>query len=1528
MKTQVANPTLADVLDQHTVNGSLWHREDDRIRCVACGHRCLIGEGKRGICKVRYNEAGELRVPFGYVAGLQCDPVEKKPFFHVHPGSDALTFGMMGCDLHCSYCFTGDTVVITDRGPMSLADVFALASRVTRTADAEVAFPELRAIAASGTLRKIRGVFKHAYHGKLTVIQPYYLPELRCTPDHRVYATMDPRRPPQPTPAGELTAKHYLAIPRAYAFSTTSSVNVEQELSELEVTYRVPWELSAETRQIIAEATAAGKTSREIGAALGKHPLYIRHVRSKIRRGRAVDTRSSGPIVEGDRIRFPNEHRPGTQTVLPLDVDLARLLGVFCAEGCVTRCKNRPNSFTLNFSFAHGETHLANEVAALLQRCFGVRVNRVRRDTTLGVSVSKASVALLFKQLAGSRATRKRVPQAVFEAPREIIAAFLDAYWRGDGHCYPNGKTGITTVSRELAYGIAWLVLKLGEAPSVYDAAMPPAGTIQGRAVNRAPHQYSVVWYPGTDVKRKIVETDEFHLVPIRDVSFNDCAGDVFNMEVEEEHNYLAGFFLVCNCQNWVTSQALRDSAAVAPIRELTREQLVGVAQRERARLVVSSYNEPLITAEWAVAVFERAKAAGLDCAFVSNGNATPEVLDYLKPWIVAYKVDLKSFDDQHYRSLGGTLGNITETIRMIHDRGIWLEVVTLIIPGFNDREDELREMARFLASIDRNIPWHVTAFHKDYRMTDPDATPPRTLMRAAEIGTEEGLRFIYAGNLPGQVGPWENTRCPSCQEVVIERYGYLIRAYRLTADGCCPRCRTPLPGIWPGNRDAVRTGNDRAAYMQRLPRAVSVSARPMQSLPLVEGGDQRDFSGGTPAMATAALAATTRAPGRPQRPEMTADQKQCLIDTARALVRDLTRGQPAEFADPSLAGLGETLVAGAFVSLKRGKHLRSCCGMLGQPVPLRTALQNAAERTVWEDVRFPPVSPTEVDHLHMEVWVLHSPEPVRAAGAARADAITIGKHGIQVIRGTQHGLFLPSVALDNAWDSKRFLDQVCIKAGLHPTAWQDEGTALFVFEGEVLHARIAEDAAVCGIADRRPALCTLEDLRTYVNFCCDNIGAVLSGATPSHYVVGAPDGSVNGVILALRYPTPAGSETTHLCQISLRPGLPLQATLFQLCQNAAQVLAAQRLGESLATVQVGLSILHDPVLHGTVADADLAGVDPRHRALLVMERNKSAVVFDPSRAPADLLAEAATAARVHHPAGAAVFSLDALARHPFTASTAPRPVAGPATRPAAAAGTFYPADAAQLGRMVDSLLEGERKAEPWPAAMVPHAGLIYSGRLAANVLKRIRIPRTVIVLGPKHTPFGMDWAVAPHETWTFPGGQLASDLELAHALARAIPGLELDAAAHQREHGVEVELPLLAGLAPATRVVGIAIGTGDLAACRRFAAGLAGVVRQCDEQPLLLVSSDMNHYATDAENRRLDAMALAALDGLDPAAVYETVTDNHISMCGVLPAVIVLEALRLLGGGKMAERVGYATSADVSGDTSRVVGYAGMLFG
>jgi pyruvate formate lyase activating enzyme len=250
-------------------------------------------------------------------------------------------------------------------------------------------------------------------------------------------------------------------------------------------------------------------------------------------------------------------------------------------------------------------------------------------------------------------------------------------------------------------------------------------------------------------------------------------------------------------CQNWVTSQVLRDPDAVSDPLQASPEALVQDALHQGARVMVSTYNEPLITAEWAAEIFKQARAAGLISGFVSNGNGTPQVLEYIRPWVDLYKVDLKSFDDQHYHQLGGRIGPILDTIRALHGMGVWLEIVTLLIPGFNDSADELKKMTAFLAGVSPDIPWHVTAFHKDYKMDDPENTRPEDLMRAAEIGKNAGLRYIYAGNLPGRVGDLENTRCHRCSEMLIRRHGYLVQEYRITSDGQCPACQTAIPGRW-----------------------------------------------------------------------------------------------------------------------------------------------------------------------------------------------------------------------------------------------------------------------------------------------------------------------------------------------------------------------------------------------------------------------------------------------------------------------------------------------------------------------------------------------------------------------------------------------------------------------------------------------------------------------------------------------------------------------------------------------------------
>jgi pyruvate formate lyase activating enzyme len=252
-------------------------------------------------------------------------------------------------------------------------------------------------------------------------------------------------------------------------------------------------------------------------------------------------------------------------------------------------------------------------------------------------------------------------------------------------------------------------------------------------------------------------------------------------------------------CQNWVTSQAIRDPAAVAGVERIAPGDLVAQARARGASVVASTYNEPLITSEWAAAVFREARAAGLLCAYISNGNGTEEALDYLHEHLSFYKVDLKSFRDRNYRALGGRLQPVLDTIARLVRRRIWVEVVTLIVPGWNDSDEELRDIARFLAGVSPDIPWHLTAFHKDYKMTDPDDTQPSTLQRAAAIGRDAGLRFVYAGNLPGMVGDLENTRCPGCGALLVGRSGYRILSYRVTGAGACPDCGRPVPGAWRG---------------------------------------------------------------------------------------------------------------------------------------------------------------------------------------------------------------------------------------------------------------------------------------------------------------------------------------------------------------------------------------------------------------------------------------------------------------------------------------------------------------------------------------------------------------------------------------------------------------------------------------------------------------------------------------------------------------------------------------------------------
>jgi pyruvate formate lyase activating enzyme len=299
----------------------------------------------------------------------------------------------------------------------------------------------------------------------------------------------------------------------------------------------------------------------------------------------------------------------------------------------------------------------------------------------------------------------------------------------------------------------------------------------------RAGDAFSVPWgYTAGVAVDPIEKKPFFHLLPgSRALSFG-----------------MLGCDLHCAyCQNWLTSQALRDPQASEAVHRVAPEELVAAALEHRCVVITSTYNEPLITAEWAHDVFELARKAGIATTFVSNGHATPEVLDYLAPVIDAYKVDLKSFSPKTYLALGGKLQAVLDTISGLVERGIWVEVVTLVVPGLNDSPEELKAIASFVAGVSLDIPWHVTAFHPDYQMTDPPATPARTLAAGVEIGRTAGLRYVYAGNLPGRVGNLEDTSCPDCGTTLVRRAGFTVLDVLITPDGVCPSCGAAIAGVW-----------------------------------------------------------------------------------------------------------------------------------------------------------------------------------------------------------------------------------------------------------------------------------------------------------------------------------------------------------------------------------------------------------------------------------------------------------------------------------------------------------------------------------------------------------------------------------------------------------------------------------------------------------------------------------------------------------------------------------------------------------
>ncbi len=498
-----------------------------------------------------------------------------------------------------------------------------------------------------------------------------------------------------------------------------------------------------------------------------------------------------------------------------------------------------------------------------------------------------------------------------------------------------------------------------------------------------------------------------------------------------------AGCNLGCKfCQNWSISK----SREVERLSESAGPETIAHAARELGcRSVAFTYNDPVIWAEYAIDTARVCRAQGIKTVAVTAGYVTPAARGPFFEFMDAANVDLKAFTEEFYQQLTlSHLEPVLDTLRWLkQESDVWLEITNLVIPRANDGDDEFRRMvAWILENLGDEVPLHFTAFHPDFRLRDREATPIETLLRAEAIAREAGVKYAYVGNVDDATH--QSTYCPACRTRVIERNWYELGEYRLEGNHCAA-CGQAIaghfdraPGTWGRRRLPVRISQ----YQLEAPS------------PAPDLGSTSPAHDGVNPMSVQPTSLDPRSQADVPRPELTPAQEKATLLAASAIVRAAVERQPVQLPDPTLAGAADVPVFGCFVSIKRKGQLRGCCGFLGRRDTLLSAITDSAAASATADIRLPRVVADELPFLDLEIWLLYGQEAIPAHGRERISAVEIGRHGLQVQRGESRGLLLPGVATDHGMDAEGFLQQVCLKAGLPPTAWSDDETQLATFEG------------------------------------------------------------------------------------------------------------------------------------------------------------------------------------------------------------------------------------------------------------------------------------------------------------------------------------------------------------------------------------------------------------------------------------------------------------------------------------------------
>lgn len=621
--------------------------------------------------------------------------------------------------------------------------------------------------------------------------------------------------------------------------------------------------------------------------------------------------------------------------------------------------------------------------------------------------------------------------------------------------------------------------------------------------------------------------------------------------------------------------------------------------------------------------------------------------------------------------------------------------------------------------------------------------------------------------------------------------------------------------------------------------------------------------------------------------------------------------------------------VYGAFVSFKRVGQLRSCMGTLGPNMKLAQAINDAANSAATKDPRFPAISPAELPFLEMEVWILWEPEPIEA----NPDNVIIGKHGLIASKGYHRGLLLPSVATEYKMDPETFLSHTCLKAGLPADAWRDGSVKFERFEGHLIKgdfpacaAELQDDNQIVGTA--YGAQPNARHIAALADFTRQNALAFFKGGVENAYLPGAFDGNVHGALVRMKL----GSRGQYMesVRMSLQNTIPFQTSVLELtktiCASIKQQIGKQDPPENFI---MGLAVFYEPAKQGTAAEFDPSGIKTSDRGILVIRNNAWALAFDPKSSPEILLDRALKHAGFEADKSVDVYSIRVISTEPLLMTTnVPSAQQLQKYRTPVVAGKFYPADSKECKKLVDTLfLEVESPKEPCAGAIIPHAGWMYSARLAVRTLAQIEFPSRVVIFCPKHTAQGVNMAVAPQEKWIIPTGAVDIDQEFARRLVKECDMLQLDSEAHRNEHAIEVVLPFIVHQAPAAQFTAIALGGMSYEQVDKLSDQLAAFFSKLKNPPLFIVSSDMNHYADVDTTIKQDEKAMKEIETLDPEGLFNVCHAEHVSMCGATPAAVVMATLKKMNLLHSAKLVGHINSSVISGDNDHCVGYCGYIF-